>query len=372
MNDGPQVYSPALSQLAWFDIPAFPKKEASFLDVADVAYHENTISHIYVWFLNHSNKAVSQVFRDTLLELIGQKGITDFEFEGDFWAEREYYTTKGNRIDIVMQTTGANSQTNISSADSAAIVIENKIFHFLSNDLQDYLNAVSAKYKAGVLLTLRKEAIPEHVKEHFVNITHAEWCSAIQQKGIPHSLTPKEFIYLTDFLSHMTDIANSQQSEEARFFFDHSEKILRAVEVRDRAWDYVIQHLQQTAKSLSLVLWGNSYNERHFWSSKIGRPVYYVIELDKILTSSPTVRIKIEVYENALNKIDEIEAMMKNHDYFKLDKIDDSRKYNKCIAGKTYSINRDNWISLNQFIYDIIETDFKDIWELILNIVEEK
>jgi hypothetical protein len=45
-----QAYSPELNQLAWFNIPSFPKKEASFLDVADVAYHENTISHIYVWF----------------------------------------------------------------------------------------------------------------------------------------------------------------------------------------------------------------------------------------------------------------------------------------------------------------------------------
>jgi hypothetical protein len=335
-------------------------------------YSENLFWTAVVWFLNHSNKAVAQLFRDTLLELIGQKGITRFEFEGDFWAEREYYTPKGNRIDIVMQTTEANKQINVSSADSAAIVIENKIFHFLSNDLQDYLNAVSANRKAGVLLTLRKEAIPEHVKEYFVNITHAEWCSAIQQKGIPHTLTPKEFIYLTDFLSHMTDIVNSQQSEEARFFFDHSEKILKAVDVHNKAWDYLILQLKYAATKLNYELSGSANGYRHIWDDKNDSDVYYTILIGKALSTAPEITIILEVYRNGLKFKDEIDKNMAANNYFELDKGANEASDWKHIAGKTYPISRENWNSLGDFIYDKIEEDFEAPMKLLIEIIYRK
>jgi hypothetical protein len=371
MNDVPQEYSPELKQLAWFDIPAFPKKEATFLDVADVAHHENTISHIYAWFINHANKNISALFVDTLLTLIREKGIPDFEFDGDCFCEREYQTPKGNRIDLVLTTDSTHAtHSNNALKDTSAIIIKNKIFHFLANDLQDYLDAVPATHKAGVLLTLRKEIIPEEVKNCFVNITHAEWCRTIQQKGIPHNLSPKEYIYLTDFLSHMAGIENSPQAEEARFFFDHSEKILKAVQVHDRAWDYLIAQLKHAANRLDCELSGSAYAYRHIWDSKNDRDVYYSIVIRNTLTAAPEIMILIEVYRNGLkNKVEIDNAMTKQH-YFNLEKGKDEGETWKHIAGKTYLINSEQWNDLGNFIYNAVNKDFSKAMQAVIEAIK--
>ncbi|MCU0432757.1 MAG: PD-(D/E)XK nuclease family protein [Bacteroidia bacterium] len=364
----PEQYSPELYELIGLEIPSFPQKEETFLDVAGVQYRENTISAIYAYFLSHRNKAIVELFRNTLLELINSKKISGerFEFEGDFWCELEYHTGEG-RIDILLQMNNGEG-----TSTGSAIIIENKIFHILANDLKDYLKSVKVENKLGVLLTLRKETIPEEVKHSFVNITHTEWCSAIQQKGIPHTLTPKEYIYLTDFLTNMTGITSSQQSEEAKFFFDHSAKILKAVEVRDRAWDYLIMQLKQTAERMDCRLGGNSSDYRHILGINKQDEVHYAVIIKNIISSTPQLMLIIEIYKSAMAKKADVESVMAKHNYFNLEKASGEGSGWKHIALKTYPITRDNWNNFNEFVYEIIQRDFSEAMQKVIEVVYGK
>jgi hypothetical protein len=349
-----------IDQLAWFIIPEFNNREHTFLDIADIGYRENTISAIYAYFLTHKNSDISQLFIETLVELIQSRGqqFSEFVFEDDYICHLEYITNKSNRIDILIESTGSKEKT--------AIIIENKIFHVLANDLHDYWSSVIAKNKAGVLLTLRKENIKAEFSSRFVNITHSEWCNAISAKGIPISITPKEFIYLTDFLTNMSSIVNSSQSEEARFFFDHSEKILRAVDVRNKAWNYIIDQLKHTASKMDFVLWGGSGNYRHIWDAARKRHVYYAVVINEILTTKPQIMIILEVYKDALKIKDRLITVMNENNYFGLDLGTNQTAYWAHIASKTYQLKKEDCNDLSNFLFKAIETDFSQAMNLMI------
>ena len=79
----------------------------------------------------------------------------------------EIKTKQGNRIDISI----------FNKAQQKAIIIENKIYHHLDNDLSDYWSHYNYPdtNKIGILLTLKPHGIPTEVAGKFVNITHLEW-----------------------------------------------------------------------------------------------------------------------------------------------------------------------------------------------------
>src|SRR5215213_7278939 len=107
-------------------IPISPARQRTFFDISGFPLYENVISNWYSYFLKQEeDHGLGNLFIRTLLKLTG------FNQElNEFIVEREVMTHKGNRVDLVIIGKGAD--------DGKYVIIENKINHWVNNDLEDY------------------------------------------------------------------------------------------------------------------------------------------------------------------------------------------------------------------------------------------
>lgn len=135
----------------------------------------------------------------------------------DWWIQLEFPTDiskkDGNkkRIDLVIQDW------------NNAILIENKVYHTLNNDLDLYWRSV--KYpnarKTGLVLTLS----PLYLRQsNWVNITHKEWIdyvrTLIRERDI--QLDERNKIYLSDFMSTI-EMLSDNKKEKLEFYLRNRE-----------------------------------------------------------------------------------------------------------------------------------------------------
>ena len=139
----------------------------TFFDIAGISHNENAWSDIYAYFFAPNNPHnLGKTFIDCLIRLIKEKNNHTHRFDlpesvSNVNVYREVATKKDGRIDLLI------------FADDNAIIIENKVYHNLTNDLGDYMQLVQnyGNKRIGVILTLN----PIHVSnDRYVNITHHE------------------------------------------------------------------------------------------------------------------------------------------------------------------------------------------------------
>ena len=110
------------------------KKSLSIFDIGGKGYYENPASDILGFYLSSKcpiYKPILKVFLD-FCELPSNLDVSGVKLE------REVTTLKGNRIDIIIR------------GKDWLIAIENKIRHYLSNDLDDYENYVNSNYSSCI------------------------------------------------------------------------------------------------------------------------------------------------------------------------------------------------------------------------------
>ena len=166
--------------------PELPKRERSMIEIGGCQNDENVNSNYLAFFLKENEEHnLGRLFFDALLEVLGFK-IDDYQ--GNYKVKREVTTKKGNRIDIVIQS------------EKWAIIIENKIYHYLNNDLQDYWDSVNVKNKKGVILSLKEEHV--NYNEDFKNITHTKLIDEVKKNlgQKVYTINPKFLPFLQDFI----------------------------------------------------------------------------------------------------------------------------------------------------------------------------
>ena len=117
------------------EIPIIKSKPKTFLGIAKQPHYENVLSNIYAFYFDVNEvHQFKDLFIKSLLELINRsilvKEKTVFETFSEFDVFTEYGIKDQKRIDILLQN---NEQ---------AIIIENKVYHHLNNDLNEYYNEI--------------------------------------------------------------------------------------------------------------------------------------------------------------------------------------------------------------------------------------
>src|SRR5688572_2107064 len=158
------------------------QKETTFLDIAGFPHYENVISNIYAYFFNPNQKhGLGSLFLDSLLELVDKNFI--FNSPKVF---REFTTQKGGRIDLVI--------SDQDKEDKKVLIIENKMYHFLNNDLKDYYDSFPDMKRRGVLLTINPVA---SYHDKFVNVTHQALLNKVFENLGPLILSiPEQSIFI--------------------------------------------------------------------------------------------------------------------------------------------------------------------------------
>lgn len=334
------------------DIPKSQKQPIGFLEIIKKQYHENINSSIYAHFINCEEKAVSEMFMDALTDLIEEKTNRLFSL-GAPYATCEVVTQNG-RIDIVIQD----------RLSEQVILIENKIFHHLHNDLTDYWNHFncSEEHKIGVLLTPYPHKVPDANKETFINITHVEWIQKVKEKGIPFNLSNKYTIYITDFVNTIDQFStNYAMDEQAKFYFEHALKILKIQETTTAAHQFLNNQFQLIASRLGWQTYGNAIEWRNFWDEQNHLDTYLTIVTEPLLNGEMKFLLILELMRLDKDNVSKLEEHLKDNAQFKRMKRGGTVGRDKLHFGMIeYSISLEQLENLADFVYQKIMEDFAD------------
>jgi hypothetical protein len=178
--------------------------------------------------------------------LLYEAGLLDGDFrppdvrdekEGSVTVERELVTTSGKRIDIVVTTS------------DLAVGVENKVFHHLHNDLDDYHRFLARKYDglpvSVVVLALRPPA--SLLNERFPIVLYRDLFRRVEA-GLDHhgpASDPRYRIYLEDFIETMSHLDRDEAVQRDLIAFMATKK---------KAVEDVLRHVGRVQESIKARL----------------------------------------------------------------------------------------------------------------------
>jgi len=194
------------------------KDDETIFDICGFPHYENVVSNVLSFFLNDQNH---HDLKELVLRSLLESARIDFEKIGfEFQVDREVMTPARGFIDLFLIN------------DNASIVIENKIYSGLNNDLEDYIKyarSFKKKHSFGILLTLYKTD-PKH--KDFINVTYSRFLSKIRNNlGNFLGNSPNKYLFLLidliNNIDHLNKGTTSMNSDFANFVKENHEEVKR-------------------------------------------------------------------------------------------------------------------------------------------------
>jgi len=211
------------------DFKAIPKHKQTktFMEISGYPHYENVCSNILAFYFDPSNEhQFEDLFLNSLLHIVEKDFCVDLDYE-KIIVHREYQTENYKRIDIVIET------------DNYVIGIENKIFHHLNNDLEDYYKTITTlchgkRKPIAIILSLNELNIQYDIefirKNHFANITYKSVFQNIKQNIGKYlsSSNISHINYITDFIKSIENLTPKTMENRALYeFFKNNSEILQ-------------------------------------------------------------------------------------------------------------------------------------------------
>lgn len=302
-------------------IKAIPKPkrwDRTLMDITGVTHHENMWSDIYkFFFLENEQHQMGDLFIRSLEELIGLNN-----FLSDFTVKREFVVDDDNRIDLLLYK----------KVSRRAIIIENKVYHSLNNDLNLYQRSVmkmlgdKSDIKTIVLgmhhydLTCYEQA-SEIKPSNLFSITHKELLDKVFENLSKYLKDARyEHLYLLkEFYKNIYNMGGYLDSAVLDFYskYNNSQRIVEIYNVYKHIEDFVAGILECSKDSL-LKSNLNSMNmefdaKRDFvkyYFPKTGKNVMLTVFFrDNLFStnSAPHIHIAFEVQDNYKETLDKHE-----------------------------------------------------------------
>ncbi len=348
-----------LEQLQTFlnqnEIPKIKGKPKTFLGIAKQPHYENVISNIYAFYFNVNEvHRFKDLFVTSLLELIqsdNQQMVTFLDFE----VYTEYNISDQKRIDILLHN------------DEQAIIIENKVYHHLNNDLEVYYNDVKATNKIGVVLSLYPISNINH--PHFINITHLQLLNQVMQNLGNYLLeaNDKYVVFLKDFYQNTINLSTEiMKPTDIDFYIKNRDSIHQTARFLNRFKDYVKQEVEKACHILNdeepFLKLNNTGNRFRYYQSVKVPNLMFTVGFDTLYIDNQK-RIWIVVELKGEN--------LKNPDVYK--KIDFSSEEQDLINTDFYSKKNSSYAHFATASY-YLEKDnlpFDNLAEFIANKITE-
>lgn len=245
----------SLSELKYFisstTIPKIKIKPKTFLGIAKQPHYENVITNMYAFFFNvNEEHGLKNLFIKTLIECINEKTnhiSKQFEDFDKFKCRTEFETLKKGRIDLLLFN------------ETQAIIIENKVYHVLNNNLEDYWETInksipSDNNKVGIVLSLRTEKQINHT--HFINIRHIDFLERVLNNLGPYLLkaSPTYLVFLKDLYQNIINLSTSAMDPNAiDFFKKHKIELLEAEKFLNNFRNHVKSEVQNACSLLNQI-----------------------------------------------------------------------------------------------------------------------
>jgi len=255
-------------------LPELPKERRNFFDISGFPSWENVNSNFLAFYLQENEQHnFKKLFFNSLLDCISIKINGDRldnktcdckedqplifkkeNFDSPFSVYREYTTLKGGRIDLLIESESNDSETEAKEEDQDqkedwAIIIENKIYHELKNDLNDYWNTVKAKNKIGIVLSQGKTNLEQYNLNNgieYITITHKELVNTIESNLSEYFLEAddRHLLFLKEYFLNIKNLYKNYNPEHImkeqliQFHNEHS-NIVKLLDVNTKLLEYV-------------------------------------------------------------------------------------------------------------------------------------
>lgn len=345
------------------EVPASPKQKKTWLEITRQPHYENVISNIYAFFLDKDeDHKLKDLFLSSLLEIVKDKTGKEISFE-DYSVYTEVSTENNGRIDILIEE----------NDESSAIIIENKIYHQLLNDLDDYWISIKApkENKVGILLTLN-ELEPTH--NSFINLTHQNFIKQIR-KNIGKFLLGSDDrynIYLKDFFTNISNItsSNTKNMDAIKFYHQHRTKIDELLELKEQAKKNFLDEIDIAAQKLNTSIDGlKNKSSKTILSPQSDKIGYWIEWYEPEPEESETLFIQLYIKDENQPLI---EKLMMADDIKKEAKTKDITieyelwKKTSFVAWKNYSPTPEKFADFSSFIQETIENDWRKLTDKII------
>jgi hypothetical protein len=294
-----QLVTPALEQfLQTARWPTLHEWQPTFFSIAGIEEKEVPLSNVYAFFFaSEEVHGLGPLFLQALLDVVAAKAsglVAGWPtLEAPVRVAREYGVKNQQRLDLLVHD---GPGTSIPKGASYAVLIENKVNHWLANDLDNYWDSIpEPAQKLGVVLGVRREwpAAP------WVFVSHAELVRAVQQRLGPQlSRAHARYLpVLLHFLDYLTSM--SEQQEDFTKAFDFAQQYRAQLAQAQR----VLGELTGQALAKAVVAaFGEGYDEQVSFPDRVDvrltqpAPLRYIVFYGNILNLSKDPGFAITLY----------------------------------------------------------------------------
>lgn len=218
MNQDYQKFENLISEFK--KLPRTKKNDETFTSICGFSYQEKVFTNILAFFFDTKREHnLGNLFVESLVEAAG---LNSDDFLEDFSSETEVCTKKGNYIDLLLR------------GDKKNIVIENKIYAELYNDLDDYYESAQEEGKKnplGIVLSLCKlggKIIESNPKYKFV--VYEDFLNQIKKNlGFYKRNANQKYIpFLSDFIETIENLLRKEpmNADFVKFLKDNEKDVL--------------------------------------------------------------------------------------------------------------------------------------------------
>lgn len=288
-------------------IPFVKKRPLTFLGISKQPHYENVWSNIYAFFFDvNAEHKLNDLFLQSLLQLINENSNSKFHFNSSFEIETEYGTTNNGRIDILL------------SSPNDAIIIENKVYHHLNNDLNDYWNSVTQENKRGIILSLHKKHKNQINNLNYIGITHLELLEKVIS-NLPDyfsNANEKHIIFFKDFYQNVINTTNPMDTNAIKFFYRNREEIKQVTDIRNSYVSYVISEVEKARINIDekFESYGSrNENFRYYLCPNQGNLMITIV-FGRLFTEKHELLFIVELQNDLLRETDKIKSIEFNED----------------------------------------------------------
>jgi hypothetical protein len=191
------------------------KRGRTFMEVSGNPHYENVSSNILAFYFDpNAEHGLKGLLVSAFLQMAGVKEVP---VPGEVAVKRELGTEEGKRIDLIVDS------------EAFTIGIENKIYHWMANDLEQYAKVIDGfgqKKNIIIKAVLGLQHI-QQLKGGFKSYTYHELWKQVRALLGQYISTadPKWVTYLIDFMETTTNLAGQNLELQKRISFSWSTTI---------------------------------------------------------------------------------------------------------------------------------------------------
>lgn len=222
-------------------IPTFDRVKPGFISVLKAHSETNLTNLLAYLFKGEDYPQLQEIFLQAFIDCVDLETDEDnflYEMIDDGFEDIEVYSeypTKSGRIDILVIKKRKNQ------SERSAIIIENKLYHELNNDFDDYFYSVIEDFNilpkniAVVALTLKPfdHAFPGYMKK--ARVLHKYLKEAVKasydKSQIDHNDISVQF-FVDEYLMHIDDLyleRDNNTQEKSFAFYTANRKVINSI-----------------------------------------------------------------------------------------------------------------------------------------------